>query len=90
VRSKSDRSPRSSDELQVSENRISGGALRFVVDPLLHQRQPMGRLMDIVAVDDIAEGLQELLETLGPGGKWGRGRSRGSIFKLVLDRSQQL
>lgn len=56
-----------SDEPQIDENRIGGGALRFVADPLLNRRQPVGRLMDIVAVGDVAERSQKLFETFQPG-----------------------
>ena len=47
---------------QSVEDRIGGGAIGFPLDPLLHPRQPLGRLMDIVAVGEVGECLEQLLE----------------------------
>ena len=43
---------------------IGGGALDFVVYPILYPGQPLGRLMDVFAVDDVAKRLQDLLKTI--------------------------
>lgn len=47
---------------QRSEDRIGGGAIGLRVDPFQHSGQTCGRLMDVVAVGDIDEGFEQLLE----------------------------
>jgi hypothetical protein len=76
---------RCSDEAQVCENRISGGALGLIADPLLHQRQPVGRLVNIIAIRDIPKGLQDLTKTIDPGGN-----ARNTAVKAVRDGSRQI
>jgi hypothetical protein len=48
---------------QRGEDRIGGGPISLPLDPLLHPRQALGGLMDVVAID-IGEGFEQLFETL--------------------------
>ena len=50
---------------QRGEDRVGGGRLGLPSDPVLHSCEPLCGLMDIVAVGDIGEGLEQLFETLG-------------------------
>jgi hypothetical protein len=90
VQRQSRRSAPSSDKAQLEKYRIGGSSLRFVTDPLLHQYQPMGCLMNIVAVRYIAEGLQDLLKTVGSAGERPRRRFHHGTVKLPDDRSRQI
>jgi len=57
--------PFSRSKPKRGEDRIGGGSLGLTPDPVLHARQPLGGLMDVVAVGDVGECLEELLETFG-------------------------
>jgi hypothetical protein len=48
---------------QSGEDGIGGGSLGLPPDPLLDLGQPLGGLMDVVAVGDVGEGFEQLLET---------------------------
>jgi len=48
---------------QRGEDRIGGGPLGLLSDPLLDSGQALGGLMDVVAVGDIGERFEQLLET---------------------------
>ena len=47
---------------QRSEDRIGGGPLGLLSDPLLDSGQALGGLMDVVAVGDIGKRFQQLLK----------------------------
>jgi hypothetical protein len=71
-------SPCSGGKPQSVENGIGGGSLRFSADPFLNPRQPLGGLMNVVAVDKVGKGLEQLLKTLLAAGDRLRRRDRGS------------
>ena len=50
---------------QSGEDRIGGGAIGFPLDPLLHLRQPLGGLMNVVAVGEVGERFEQLFEAFG-------------------------
>lgn len=50
---------------KIGEDRIRGGPCRFVLNPLLHQGETLGGLVDVVAVGDVVERLQQLFEAIG-------------------------
>ena len=49
---------------QRGEDRIVGGRSGLRVDPVLHACEAFRRLMDIVALRDVREGFEQLLETI--------------------------
>jgi hypothetical protein len=80
----------SSDKPQIVEYFIGSRVLRLFVDPLLHQRQPVGSLMDIVAVGNVMERLKDLLETVGSCRKRALRRFSGRPLKIILDGPRQI
>ena len=54
---------------QSGEDRIGGGLLGLPPDPVLDAGQTFGSLMDIVAVDDVDKGFEQLLEALSAVGE---------------------
>jgi hypothetical protein len=58
---------------QSGEDRIGGGTIGFSLDPILHPRQTLGGLMDVVAIREVGERFEQLLETFGAAEE---GRSR--------------
>jgi len=56
-------SPCSGGKPQNVENGIGCGTLGLLPDPFLDASQPLGCLMDIVALDDIGHRLDQLVET---------------------------
>ena len=54
----------SGGEPQTSEDRIGAGLLGLPIDPGLHSGEAFGSLMDIIAVGDIGEGLEQLLKAV--------------------------
>ncbi len=62
---------RSFQKWQIEKNPVCGGASRLILDPMLHQGQPFGGLMDIVSIRNVAEGIKDLLKALCPGGRNG-------------------
>jgi hypothetical protein len=61
---------------QNVEDGIGGGSLSLATDPLLHIGQAPGSLVDIVALRDIGDGLDQLLEAFVPLGSSGRALRR--------------
>lgn len=55
----------SGGKTQSGENRIGGGAIGFPLDPLLYSRQTLGGLMDVVAIREVGERFEQLLEAFG-------------------------
>ena len=53
---------------QHVENRIGGGSLGLPPDLVLHPGKPLRGLMDVIAVGDVDDGLDQLFETFVPGG----------------------
>jgi hypothetical protein len=54
------------EKRQIDKNRVRCSASRFVLDPLLHQSQTFGGLMNIVSVRNIAKSLEDLLKAFCP------------------------
>jgi hypothetical protein len=52
---------------QNVEDRIGGGSLGLPPDPVLYPGKPLRGLMDVIAVGDIDDGLDQLLKTLVSG-----------------------
>ena len=52
---------------QNVEDRIGGGSLGLPPDPILYPGKPLRSLMDVIAVGDVDDGLNQLLETFVPG-----------------------
>jgi hypothetical protein len=61
---------------QNVEDRIVGGSLGLSPDPILYPSQSLRGLMDVVAVGDVDDRLDQLFETLVPG----RDRAKGRRF----------
>jgi hypothetical protein len=53
---------------QHVEDRIGGGSLGLPPDPVLHPGKPLRGLMDVIAVGDVDDCLDQLFETFVPGG----------------------
>ena len=49
----------------VVENRVSGSDSRFATDPSLDDIETFGSLMDIVKIDDVMEGAEQLDQAVG-------------------------
>lgn len=56
--------PISRSKPQRGEDRIGGGSLGLTPDPVLHSGEPLGGLMDVIAVGDVGECFEQLFETL--------------------------
>lgn len=68
--------PFSGSKPQRGEDRVGGGRLGLPPDPVLHPRQALRCLMDVIAVGDVDEGFEQLLEAFGAAKDWCRiGRS---------------
>lgn len=55
----------SGGETQSGEDRIGGGVIGLPFDPLLHSCQTLGGLVDVVAVSEVGECFEQLLEAFG-------------------------
>lgn len=53
---------------QRGEDRVGSGRLGLRPDPFLHTGEAFGRLMDVVPLDDVGEGFEELIETFRAAG----------------------
>ena len=51
--------PLSRSKPQSIEDRIGGGAIGLIPDPSLNRGQPLGRLMDVVALGDVGDGVEQ-------------------------------
>ena len=79
-----------SDKPQIDEDRIGGSSLRLLADPLLYQREPFRRLMDIIAVGDVTESQQDLFQAFASAANR-RPRERfGPSVAIALARAQQI
>jgi hypothetical protein len=65
----------SRSESKSAKNRIGGRLFGLPRDPILHQLQALGGLMDVVALGNIGKRLEQLFEALVAGGRRSRGRS---------------
>ena len=75
---------------QRGEEGIGGGVLGLPLDPVLNLGQPFGRLMDVVAIDDIGEGFEQLFEALAPVHDGRGGGHADPASRRVPGRSQFL
>jgi hypothetical protein len=75
---------RSFQKWQIDKNRVRSGASRLVLDPMLHQGQPFGGLMDIVSIRNVAEGIKDLLKAFSPGRRNGLRSYRPKAIILNL------
>ncbi|HWB51604.1 MAG TPA: hypothetical protein VG651_21020 [Stellaceae bacterium] len=57
--------PFSGSKPQRGEDRVGGGRLGLPPDPFLHPGETLGGLVDVVAVGDVDNGFEELLEAFG-------------------------
>lgn len=71
---------------QIGKDRIGGGDCGLVANPLLDQRQPACRLMDVVPIKDVAEGFEQLFETVRPRAR-GTAGSRAAALACRRGRS---
>ena len=69
---------------QRGEDRIGGGPLGLLSDPLLDPGQALGGLMDVVAVGDIGKRFEQLLEAFGT--SKGRRRPAGAASQRTHER----
>jgi hypothetical protein len=76
---------RSFQKWQIDKNRVRSGASRLVLDPMLHQGQTFGGLMDIVSVRDVAEGIKDLLKAFRPRRRNGLRSSRPKAIIVTLE-----
>lgn len=67
--------PFSGSKPQRGEDRIGGGRLGLPPDPVLHPGEAFGGLVDVIAVGDVDEGFEQLLEAFGAAEHWRRHRS---------------
>jgi hypothetical protein len=78
----------SGGETQSGENRVGRGPFRLATDPVLDERQSLGGLMDVVAVGDVGERLEQLLEAIGAAADGRVRRQTGSASRDARDRPQ--
>jgi hypothetical protein len=57
---------RCADYGAFDKNRVRSSACRFVFDPLLHEGQTFGGLMDIVSIRNVAKSVEDLLKAFCP------------------------
>ncbi len=74
---------------QRAEDWIGSGPLRFVGDPVLHQGQSLGGLMDVVAVY-VGDGIEQLLDAFIPAGGRCRCRHMGAASWHQGDRARPI
>jgi hypothetical protein len=68
---------------QRGEDRIGGSLLGLPPDPVLDPREALGGLVDVVAVGDVDNGLEQLLEALGATkGRAGRFAARAAARRV--------
>jgi hypothetical protein len=65
----------------TGEDRIGGGFFGLPDDPVLHSGEAFGRLMDVVAVGDVGESFEQLLEAFASV------QGRSAIGVSVADRA---